>query len=469
MKKKRRVLVYGDSPTTATGFATVIRNILKEVHHTGEYEIDVIGINYYDGWYDREKYPYKIVPAMMVGEQDFYGRAHLIQALLGYHKVLKPPYDILFTLQDPFILEPVASTINGIKKAFIDPDHEPLASPFINRGQPTKLQDVPDDWPFTWIAYWPVDSALKLNWVRDAILLPDYSVAYTQYGKKQINQYNYNDKNFKRVKKIRVIPHGVNTRDFFPISKQEKKRFRKVFFEGKVGEDDFLLTNISRNQPRKNIPATLKTFRAIKARIPKAKLYLHMKAQDAGGNIHEIATAVNLKENKDYIIPPKFDENVGFPLETLNKIYNVSDVLLTTTLGEGWGFILTEAMAARSTIVAPRNTSIPEILGDDRGFIYECGATDSEWVCLGVTDNERFRPLPNVDSAAEIVEYIYNNRDEAERRIARAYRWVKNFSWEKVCEDWIKLFALASKRPRKKPSAKIIDEAIKAVKNENNL
>ena len=64
----------------------------------------------------------------------------------------------------------------------------------------------------------------------------------------------------------------------------------------------------------------------------------------------------------------------GVPIEALNAVYNCADVFFTTTLGEGWGLTMTEAMSAGTPVIAPDNSSIPEILGGDRlrGYVYPC-------------------------------------------------------------------------------------------------
>jgi len=46
-KKKIKVLGYCDSPTCATGFATVSRNIFEGLYRTGRFDIDILGINYW--------------------------------------------------------------------------------------------------------------------------------------------------------------------------------------------------------------------------------------------------------------------------------------------------------------------------------------------------------------------------------------------------------------------------------------
>jgi len=58
-QKKIKVLAYCDSPTCATGFGTVSRNIFEGLYRTGRYDIDMFGINY---WGDPHGFPYRIWP-----------------------------------------------------------------------------------------------------------------------------------------------------------------------------------------------------------------------------------------------------------------------------------------------------------------------------------------------------------------------------------------------------------------------
>ena len=56
---KIKVLAYCDSPTCATGFGTVSRNVLSGLYNTGRYSIDILGINY---WGDPHGFPFRIWP-----------------------------------------------------------------------------------------------------------------------------------------------------------------------------------------------------------------------------------------------------------------------------------------------------------------------------------------------------------------------------------------------------------------------
>lgn len=435
---KRRVLVLADTPTCSTGFATVTRNVLKQLHGTGKYEIDIIGINQFESYYDHDKFPYKIFRASVEGKsRDVFGRPRLNMALSGNDSDIQMPYDIIFTINDHFIFEQPIHNIGGqmINTAELIKSYQ-LAY---------KNQATPNYW-FKWIAYWPVDSELKENWVDRAVVLPDYPVMYTQYGKRMVDFWNVDDS--LDLSNMKTIPHGVNTDEFYPISDESKRKFRNEYFNGLVGEHTFLVSNISRNQPRKAMDRTLQVFREFQKRRPDSVLYLHAREQDAWGSLGEACRQWGLIVGKDVLFPENFSEHVGVPVDVLNNIYNASDAVMTTTLGEGWGFILTEAMATKTPVLAPNITSIPEILNTEDGFNPETArgvsiksySTSSEWFSLGASDNERIRPLPNTDDFVEKLLWVYDNPEEVEKITQRGYEWVQDLKWENVAKQWESLF-----------------------------
>lgn len=471
-KKKIKVLALCDSPTAATGFAQVARNILQGLAKTGKYEIDVIGINYYGDYYDRQIHPYNIYPAMPQGYSDMYGRGRVMNAITGQEEKfgLKPPWDIVFTIQDSFVIE-------GLGLDF------PFAEQLLVNREIWKRQLPPELW-HTWIGYFPVDAAMKENWITRSIALCEYPVAYCDWGKKQILQYDrpYFETGFKLQiteeaekqkallvskalkDRIQVIPHGVDTNVFKPLSEQEKKEFRRQFFKGTVKDNTYLVVNVSRNQPRKDITRTLKVFAEFKKLVPNSHLYLHCKANDAGGSIHEMARNFDLAPGKDYSLPVDFNAGIGYSVEVVNKIYNIADLCITTTLGEGWGFITTEAMAAKTPVVAPHITSIIDIFGGSsdlqysermlenpeirkqlRGIPVKAGSTSSEWICMGLEDNERIRPLTNVDDMVAKMLWAYKHPQEVAEIVEQAYDWVIKLGWQNIVQEWDELFSLAYK------------------------
>lgn len=466
-QKKIKILFLGDSPTVATGFAQVSRNVLHGLHATGRYEIDVIGINHHGDAYDHNKFPYNIFPAMPQGWADMYGRDRVLNALSGGQEQygLVPPWDIVFTIQDPFVIEGL-----GVKL--------PFAEQLRVISETWKRAVSTDNW-FKWVGYFPVDAAIKENWVTRSIMLAHYPVAYCEWGKEQILKWDKNDlevpfnltiRDSNEVinaklpvpalrDRMRVIHHGVDLKAFHPLPEKDIKEFRKEYFGGHVKDDTFLVVNISRNQPRKDICRTIAAFAEFKKKVPNAYLYLHMKANDAGGSVDEMARNYGLRPIEDYTVPNNFAPGVGFSIDIVNKIYNAADVCVTTTLGEGWGFITTEAMATKTPIVAPNITSMLDIfdsydydgsieaLGTSkklRGIPVKAGSTSSEWICLGQEDNERIRPLTNVDDLVNKLMWVYDHQKGKVRDIVeRGYAWVQNLSWDKIVAQWVEVIDTA--------------------------
>jgi len=437
---KRRVLVWADSPTVATGFAQVSRNILKELYATGLYEFDMVGINF-DGAFDREKFdtefPYinKIIPARSPMTGDMFGRDVLLSVLNGSHPVLFPPYDILFTIQDHFIIGTKAADSNrSLATAIKEMQKNTLSSKEHKHNH------------FVWVGYFPVDGRLKQEWVTESIALSDFPVAYCDYGLSEMIRFDTKDQDLE--KRTNVIYHGTNVSDFYPLPPEKRRELKKKFL-GKLGkEDSYLLVNVNRNQPRKDLFRTLQVYKAFKEKVPSAFLYLHCNPNDVGGNIFDMAKMIGL-ELGDFAVPRKFNPAVGYPLSVVNEVYNMADAVISTSLGEGWGLSITEAMACKTPIYAPAHTSIKEIFGLEnegqdletmRGIPFYAGTTDTEYICLGRDDNEVPRPITNVESAVKALVWGYENPSIVRTITENAYTWAQEHTWANENRKWTKVF-----------------------------
>jgi glycosyltransferase involved in cell wall biosynthesis len=176
-----------------------------------------------------------------------------------------------------------------------------------------------------------------------------------------------------------------------------------------------------------------------------------MQETDFGGSIIEQSKNFGLEIQRDWTLPnpQQFSAHSGFPIEVVNQIYNASDVYLSTNLGEGWGLSITEAMATKTPIVVPNNTSIPEITNNgERGFVASSGGTPTHWV-IKDNDNDRVRPLMNVEEAADrIIEIMENKNGIVEKKVALAYDFAQDLTWKKVMKDWINVFNKATNKAK---------------------
>jgi len=427
-RRRTRVLVWGDSGTSCTGFATVIRHLVKGLAATGLYEIDQIGINFTGDYYDRAEHPCRLYPALAPGYRDVFGRDRLLKVLAGEDAALPGPWDILFSLQDHFVVDEIQGELAAARAR--------LAA----AGR-----------PLTWIGYWPVDSRLRERWVTGVIMAPDFPVLYTSHGLEEVLRFDpAGERGYRQ--RLHVIPHGVDCGSFHPLPDAETAAFRERFCAGKVGPGTFLVVNVNRNQPRKDLARTMAAFALLHGEEPESFLYLHAAAKDVGGNLFEIAEDLGLVHGRDWSCPVGFDPRYGVPVADLNRIYNAADVVVTTTLGEGWGLSITESMAAGTPVVAPHHTSIPELLGNRtpaervRGISVPCGGASLR-ICLGGGDLGRTRPLTDVEELSRRLLFVRAHPEETARFTGAAREWVQGLRWERILEeDWLPLFARATRQ-----------------------
>lgn len=395
-QKKIKILAYCDAPTCATGFGTVSRNILSGVYLTGRYDIDILGINY---WGDPHNFPFRIWPTGINGDRDPYGRKKV------FSMIQRMDYDLLFFLQDTFIMD------------FLPELHNQLRA---------KGRD------FRSVCYYPVDGTPKESWLHN-VNACDKLVAYSEFGKRE------SLKALPAMKEPLVIPHGANTRDYFVAQERDVTAFRAQFFGSQA--DKFIFTNLNRNQQRKDIPRTIAAFNEFHKIVPDSLLYLHMAKKDQGWDLPEIVKAYGLSISEDVIFPENFGPNQGYPINIVNMIYNISDCVLSTTLGEGWGLSWVEAMATKTPVIMPGNTAMIENITEERGWLTKSGADASHFTVVP-HDNEIVRPLVDVDDMVKKMLEVYNNREEAKRRAENAYNWVSTkMDWNNsIVPQWVREF-----------------------------
>jgi glycosyltransferase involved in cell wall biosynthesis len=451
---KIRLLAFGDSPVVPSGFGTVMKNIFYHLGKTGRFQIDIFGINDRGAWKDPDLHPYRVYQALPPGETDPYGRSRFVDIVRGGGIDLEPYWDLIFFLNDPFVLE---KPIPYFKLGTI---------PAVKSIQKTHYTHLPPETWFKTIGYFPVDSPVKPHWVKQAISQVDYPVAYTEYGHQEIEKASWLLDDPFDSKKLAIIPHGNNFDEFYPLPKSTTDQFKKDFFQGAVREETFVVIVVGRNQRRKDLPRAMKIFKEFQKRRPDSFLYIHAQDQEEWGSLQEIALQLNLKQGTDWNHPQDFVAAKGFPANIVNALYNSADVHLSATQGEGWGLPLSEAMATKTINLAPHHTSIPELFNTTgkstsgvkevrtpkvkdlatlslRGIPYAAGSTTSEWTCHGSADLERIRPLGNVDDAVQKLLWIYDHPKEVKQITTRAHKWIQTLPWSKVAAQWDTLFQKA--------------------------
>jgi len=382
-----------------TGFSTVSKNLVANWKKTfgNRLKIDIVGINYFGDDYSEDE-NVRVISAKKkdVGGDDF-GR-HVFLATL-----LKDEYDIVFIMQDLGVIVPI---IHFLKKVRLD-----------------KIAKRHRD--FKTIFYFPVDFSLNPALTKNLDFFNGL-YTYTDYGRDVVLKIRP-----ELEKKLKVVPHGCNTSDFFRLPDDERTKFRKQYF-GK-NANKFIVGCVNRNQSRKDIPTTIFGFLEFWEEDKNAFLYLHMHPQDPmGWNLRLILAQTPLREGIDFMFPPEEDYSKGADISKMNYLYNSMDVFLTTATGGGWELTVTEAMSCRVPTIIPRHTSFTYLGGENAERTY---FLETLYPIVAMVDNIIRFQSDLYEIYVKLIE-VRNDIKEGstilESKLNAANDFVKSLKWEDI-------------------------------------
>lgn len=414
MDKTKKILCLMDyGKDCRTGFATVSKNIKAEVKKAmgSEVELHICAVNHFGDNYTEDDGTLVFSAKRNDVKADDFGRFAFLKILNDSDE-----YDGIFIIQDLGVIQPIIGILESI----------------LNKKKAEKRKQFKSMW------YFPVDCRIFPALVKN-IEFFDTLVTYTEFGRSEVLRLRPDLKG-----KVKVIYHGNNPYDFYPIEKEKVEEFRKSFFG--ENSEKIIITNVNRNQPRKDITNTIFGFISAKETwkelgVSKEPfLYLHCHPKDPmGHDLRAVLMQTELVEYEDYmLIPKRFEENMC-STEELNMIYNASDIYVTTTLGEGWGLTITEAFSTMLPVIAPNTTSITEISGNgSRAYLLNtiipfCSNVDN--IIREQTDYYEVGEM-----IKEVAKKITNNDPDHQLRVTRAFRWTREIEWKEICKRWVEYF-----------------------------
>lgn len=404
----KKILWVGDG-VTPTGFATVNHNIIKNLPRE-KYEVHHLAINYYGDPHPYEHLVYPASTPQSLQRGDVYGFTRLEDIL-----DMKP--DMVFILNDIWV---TAKYLEIIKNKLKD-NFPPI------------------------VVYYPVDGAgYQREWFKDFDIVTKV-VVYTDFGKRvTLSVYP------EAEDKIEVLPHGNDTTVFYPL--ENKKELRKQTF-AKIPElwedDSFIVLNANRNQPRKRLDLSIKAFALFALGKPSnVRYYHHAGLKDAGWDILRLVKQIDraflnqgvLKPEdvklEDRLVVTNMEQMVQkVSLEELNRIYNLADVGINTSLGEGWGLTATENAATRVAQIVPNHTACAELFHD-------CGLLTNIIQTVNDPQTLVYRSFIDVDNLANQLQYLYENPDVRKDLAEKGFTKFTSdeYKWESIAKRWETLF-----------------------------
>jgi glycosyltransferase involved in cell wall biosynthesis len=370
-----------DSPLLATGFARVTREITRRLAQVPGLEVACLGGGY-DGWpYDRAQFPLTIYPS----RSQTHGQDNFERVINEF----KP--DVVITLHELWMIEWL----------------------HLHTLRPR----------FKWIGYFPMDGGpFYPPWER-VIKDVDEVVALSQFGQ-QVFQSGVPSK------RVHVIYHGVDTNVFRPLPERDRLKAHERF-KGK-----FVVGCVARNQPRKNIPALVKAMALLAKKGEPLHLYLHMDPCDIGYDMVTLLHRYHLEGRAD-VSDPGFSVSQGLSEEQLNRLYNLFDIMVLPSTGEGFGLPILESLAAGVPVVATDCSACTELVRG-RGELARVLTT------LTMGANLLEQAIVDVEDLAARIEKLYRNPDLVQQYAKAGRAFAQTVTWDQLVPQWLAVISLAT-------------------------
>lgn len=233
------------------------------------------------------------------------------------------------------------------------------------------------------------------------------------------------------------VPLGVDTHYFKPVSYQQKHALRKAW---EVPLDACIFLMVANNFWRKGIEYAVQSFYEYCELYPEAGensfLYLHTERTIELG---EQVRALNLTR-KVLITPDYHPIKHALSTAKLAELYQLSDIFLLTTLGEGFGMTLLEAQASGLPIIVSDNSVTQEVTQENALFI-PCpskvpGKTGDRMVWMNA---------PNTTETAFLMHQMYLDESLRFQLAEKGLQDVRHYSWESTAHGLAGELALALK------------------------
>jgi glycosyltransferase involved in cell wall biosynthesis len=223
------------------------------------------------------------------------------------------------------------------------------------------------------------------------------------------------------------LPHGINTSVYFPIPRNLARRYYGF------RDEEFLILNLNRNQPRKRWDTCMKAMAELVRRRPEAPIKLIVATAIKGAwDLLELYDRELRKRGVDIEVGRKHVVFVDSPQRMtdreVNMLLNTCDVGINTCDGEGFGLCNFEHAAVGKPQVVTRLGAFPDIFDD------QCAALIQPTVAFyldSTRDSVGGEALMcNYEDFADALEEYYVDPKKREihgqrarARIMELYRW----------------------------------------------
>lgn len=214
--------------------------------------------------------------------------------------------------------------------------------------------------------------------------------------------------------KLKIIPVGLILKDY-------KINYSKLQLREKhnISKDAFILLSVGRHVKRKNFDLVIRSIKNIKDTNSHLKIKYHLIGDGPEtANLKQLTEKLNLKNEVKFL--------GVIDARRRNEYYKLSDVFAMPSMKEkndieGFGIVFLEANYFKIPVIGAATGGVPEAIIDGKtGFLIKAN---------------------DLNDLTEKILMLYENKDKKNKMGEHGHnRVIKEFNWDKICGDYIKLF-----------------------------
>lgn len=426
-----RVVICGTHPSQYNGYSKVVYELSKYIGSCTNIELHIFGFqNFYDG---REHKVERQLPKTVSVYDAFHNEEPKSKGfgetlIVDYLNRVQP--DILIIYNDLVIITTLLEEIE--------------------RKLPSRRFKI---YPYIDIVYQNEKNIMieKINSIVDG------GIMFTDYWKKTIVSQGF-------TKHLFVLEHGFNTDQYYPIPKSLARQFYTL------SENDFVIVNLNRNQPRKRWDICIMVFVKFVAmnRDKRIRMIIAASMQGSWDLIDLMISetrkyGMTLEDIKKHLVIMQNPQQLtDFDI---NVMYNAADVGINTCDGEGFGLCNFEQAGVGVPQVVPNIGGFKDFFDSETAILL-----DPKWSFY--CDHSRDfvsgeAQVCSVDDYVNGLQFLMENPEKrgemgrkARQRIVTNYSWSeKGKKLKEIIEDIHRIeFGDESEKPKQIDIKKLINQ-----------